>query len=133
MDTLDVVLPLLVGGIIYLAWRGTNLRMFGWANEIGFGHAVALLRAELGGWRFVVPGYVIYSLPDALWTYSFARFHYVLYARGNCAAWLAVAPAVALGSEVGQAVGIVPGTFDWRDLLLCSAAALLALRPRRTR
>jgi hypothetical protein len=40
---------------------------------------------------------------------------------------------VALGSEAGQGMGLVPGTFDWVDAFSAAAAALAAFIVYRNR
>jgi hypothetical protein len=47
--------------------------------------------------------------------------------------FVAAAPAVALGSEAGQGMGLVPGTFDWVDAFSAAAAALAAFIVYRNR
>lgn len=40
--------------------------------------------------------------------------------------WVCVGGVLGAGGEIGQAVGIVPGTFDLMDLVLCVMAAVVA-------
>lgn len=133
IDIADVILPVFLGGIIYLGWRSTNLKMFTWGEFIGVESLIIALREQMSGWRSSVSPSVLFSLPDGLWAYSFARFHYLLYLRGSSVLWLLFVPIIALGSEVGQAVGVVPGVFDWIDILFYAGGIALAFRPWRTR
>lgn len=72
---------------------------------------------------FDPPGWVLYSLPDMLWVVSFGHAIYAVLTGADVGlkAFLGAATIIgtmALGSEVGQAFGVVPGTFDWWDMLL---------------
>jgi hypothetical protein len=127
-EMFEILVPVIMGGLIYILWRDTSLRMFDWAREIGIFGAINVSRDAAHNLFKMVPEFVVYSVPDALWTFSFARFNCALCTRGAHVGWLAVAPVISLGSELGQSVGIVPGTFDWLDLLLCCFALFLAFK-----
>ena len=121
-------LPVIVGGLIYLTYRTDTLLMFGWFNKIGLSDTIELLRSNQQMQNLTIPSWVKFSLPDALWLFS---FNYVLLTLWNfnlnrqSAFWLFLAPTIGLFSEVGQLIGVVPGTFDVMDLLLLLIATLI--------
>jgi len=129
---LHVGLPLLIGGLIYLAWRSPTLTMFRWLNVAGV--TVQPLREAVA--IFPPPAdLIVFSLPNALWGYALVSFFCLLWKHQYDLAariWIAAACTLALAAEIGQAVHIVPGTFDPLDQLTAMAAICVALwRHRR--
>jgi hypothetical protein len=121
-------LPVFVGGLIYLTYRTDTLIMFSWFDKIGLTGIVEFLRSNQHLQNLTIPNWVKFSLPDALWLFS---FNYVLLALWKfhidrqSVFWLLLAPIIGLYSEVGQLTGSVPGTFDIVDLLLLFIATLI--------
>lgn len=126
---LHVAVPLLLGGVIYLAWRTQALLMFEWAEWAKCGRAVAVLRQNLGPFAEGAPDWVRYSLPDAAWVYAFTAQLRFLWRRPVSGGWfwLVMPLMLGVGGEIGQGLGFVPGTFDAVDALLCTAAWLVAM------
>ena len=99
-------------------------------DSIGLGGHVEAARVGANSMASSIPVAVLYSAPDGAWAYAmtacFARMwrneplHSLL-------AWALLGPALAIGSEVGQALGVVPGTFDFWDLFFYSSATIFAL------
>ena len=122
------ILPVIVGGLIYLTYRTDSLLMFGWFNKIGLSDTIDLLRSNQLLQNLTIPNWIKFSLPDALWLFS---FNYILLTLWNfnlnrqSAFWLFLAPTIGLFSEIGQLIGLVPGTFDLVDLLLLLIATLI--------
>lgn len=119
------ILPVFVGGIIYITWRSSSLLMFHWFEAMNLIDIINIMRSN----AFSVPKWFIYSLPSGLWIYSFTFIlTYVWYdSKSNLKYfWIALAPIVAIGSEIGQLFGIVPGTYDFTDILLYVAFIILS-------
>ena len=109
-----MALPLVIGVVAYVAWRAAPVRVVTWLPSV----AVSLVRGTIG--RVPLPRFVAGSLPDAAWGWAFgAALAIVWRGRGwrEKAPWLAAGAALAIGVEIGQAAGVVPGTFDWIDLV----------------
>ena len=69
-----------------------------------------------------------FSLPDGLWVYSFTSFMLIVWGlkfSRHSLFWISIGPLLALGSEMGQAFGVVGGTFDPTDLILCLIGSIL--------
>lgn len=117
---LNVVLPLLCGGLVYIAFRDTNILMFKWFNAIGIMNYIISFREQLLIVKTTLPKWFLYSLPDALWIYSFCVFLFLIWYESRIVRILAPGMAIAFTilAEVLQLFNILPGTFDWRDLLL---------------
>lgn len=127
---LVVVLPLVVGGLIYILLRTDTLLMFQWADALSLTIPISRGRAAAAPLLPWVPGFVLFSIPDGVWVFSATAFFARLWHDGPLWArmlWIGMAPAMAIGGELGQLVGLVPGTFDVLDLLAYAGATLGAL------
>ncbi len=129
-----VAVPLLLGALAYAAWRSTDVRVVAWMSRIAPHGVVAVQRS--GASR--VPAVVLGSFPDAAWAWAFgATLSLVWYGRAwrEKAGWLGAGMMLALCTEIAQALGVVPGTFDAADLVAIAvgfvAGAVLAGSRRR--
>lgn len=116
------LLSLFIGGCLYLMYRSDSLVMFEWCKTLGIYDMVLNLRPEkkLGGW-------VVYSLPDGLWLFSYILLMGSIWRFNLKRSLYASSPLVviALGSELLQIPGWIPGTFDVVDLLCYLVACWL--------
>ena len=74
-----------------------------------------------------MPNWFIFSLPDALWIYSFSMaMLYIWNGEVNKRSlfWIIIASILGIFGELAQLFGLV-GTFDLMDLLLCVFARSL--------
>ena len=116
---------LICGAAIYPLFRGPDLLVWNVLPKPGFWDKASLLERipyEKGGFLSVLTG----SGPDCLWFLSgiFVLRGVWFYERKTQTAYLAVFYAIAAGYNAGQYFGIVPGTFDFIDLLTMSCVAL---------
>lgn len=122
-------MPVTLGGAIYLRWRNTNLLMFRWFRVFGLETVVVWLRAgaaEPTGWSF----WLAYSLPDGLWVYALTALMIFLWRDARSPMkflWPSLGLLLGAGSELGQLAGVVPGSFDVVDLVVCLFAAGAAM------
>ncbi|MBC8029179.1 MAG: hypothetical protein H7Z16_03630 [Pyrinomonadaceae bacterium] len=127
---LHVVLPMLVGGLIYVCWRDPGLTMFKWFRALGWEPIILQLRLAAAAGTTALPFWFVYSLPDGLWVYALTAFmgHVWSGSRASVSkiACLGVGPVLGAGSELGQLARLVPGSFDWTDLVFYLAAVALA-------
>lgn len=114
-----ILLPLWIGGLIYLSFRPRNLMMFHVAESMGLTPWIVQLRSAVNPSRVYLPDWIIYSLPHSLWTISMLFFLHWIWGDNKCQfnKWIVVAAAITGGSELLQGVGLLPGTFSWCDLL----------------
>jgi hypothetical protein len=123
---LHVVAPLAVGGSVYVAWRAPELWLHrGVGLVLGTENLIAF-RAAVGSAPGWLPLSVVGSAPNALWTYAGTYALGAVWAGSREPerwAWMAAAPALSIGAELGQAVGAVPGVFDLLDLLTAALAS----------
>jgi hypothetical protein len=112
------VLPLSVGALCYAAWRSHDVRVVGWLSRVAPRGVEAMQGSGAPGAG--VPSIIVGSLPDAAWAWAFgAALALVWHGKAwrDKAAWLGAGCGVALFAEVGQAMHVVPGTFDVADLV----------------
>jgi hypothetical protein len=129
----NVVLPLAIGVLAYAASRSEDVRIVGWLAHVIPG---AVRSARNGGAALGVPALLWGSLPDLAWAWAFGAMLAIVW-RGRAwrekAPWLAGGAVVALLLELGQAWGVIPGTFDPFDLLAIAVgytAGVLSARGR---
>ena len=106
---------LAIGGFIYYAFRTEELTMFAWANSIGLSNHISTIRVILSDIQ--LPNFIVYCLPNALWTISYIIATDTLISiTNNRLIWAISLPIIAATLEVFQALSLIPGTFDWMDL-----------------
>jgi hypothetical protein len=119
----QVVLPLVVGVVIYVAWRREEVLLVSWLPT----STVQAARSGLGGWA--VPRLILASGADAAWGWAFGAALALVWRGRKTRArtfWLVAGGAVAAYAEIGQLWGLPPGTFDIVDLVAIVGAYALA-------
>ncbi|MEL6348771.1 MAG: hypothetical protein AAFV53_37045 [Myxococcota bacterium] len=128
---LACLLPMTVGGLVYLLFRDTGLLMFRWADALQLTPVLVDARAAVAPLSADVPDVLRFSLPDGAWVFSYTAFFARLWRDGPLwmrVFWIGLGPAMAIGGELGQLIpGFVPGTFDPLDLVFYVVAAVGAL------
>ena len=112
-----MVMMLVAGGLVYLLFRPRTLLLFHVADAMGLSSVIDQCRSAVEG--IILPDRVVYCLPNALWAGA-----YVLLVdgvmKGRPVKWrllvTAIIPSLGLMSELMQAFGWLPGTFDWWDV-----------------
>jgi len=108
---------LLVGGLLYVTFRSDRLLMFRVIDYVGLGDVTASYRSFV---NLALPAWVVYCLPDALWSAAYILLVDVIMKGHSHGARLVVAsviPMVGLVSELLQTTGLMPGTFDVLDMV----------------
>ena len=110
---------LLSGGLLYISFRQDTLKMFSWFDSVNLSVAISELRLITLPLTDHLPNWFLYSLPDGLWLFSYLSILLAVWnniiSKHNIH-WLLLVPTIAIISEIGQLLGIVPGTFDIFDL-----------------
>jgi hypothetical protein len=122
---LHVLLPIVAGGVIYTGWRTETLLCFTWIDNLGLSQVARHCRAVVADVQ--LPHILLYTTPDAFWVYASTAYAALIWESAPTTAkgrriWLCVGVGLGVFGELGQGVGLVPGTFDWADLGAISAA-----------
>jgi len=131
------VSSLLVGGIIYLCFRASTLKLFDWIALMGLDHFVENLRSYTIPYRKYLPEWVLFSLPDGLWIFSYGCAICYLWKNNYSKQpyyWISVVTLLILIVEVLQLFQVIPGVFDPLDVAfyLLGAGLPLVLWARRS-
>ena len=113
----NVLLPLFIGCLIYWAARPSI-----WAFR---GQIKPLIEIQY------VPNWIVYNLPDGLWSYSLMFFTLILWQNSTslyAKFWLAVAFLLGIFLEIGQYFHLIAGTFDWLDIATYFVFNLFSIR-----
>ena len=125
LQILAGVILLVAGGLIYTLFRPTTLLGFRITDTIGLSPLINNWRTALATQQPAT--FIVYCLPNGLWSAAFILIMDRLFAHQPLRqrlCWTAVIPGIGITAELLQAVGIVPGTFDWLDIL-CYAVPYL--------
>ena len=96
----NIVLPIILGGFIYIAWRKDTLLMFSWFQHLGLGSFIFRLRVYLSPFYEHIPKFVLYCLPDGLWVYSLTFFMGWLWKNNSKLAfmfWASIGSVLGIG------------------------------------
>ena len=112
------VAALIIGGLIYIRYRNESLLMFGWFQGLGLTEYIEDFRsnAEMPN----VYGWVKYNIPAGLWLFAYMFVIDSIWGKDKNNVYLFflyVLPLLSLVSELMQYAGMLPGTFDFMDLL----------------
>ena len=122
------IIPIIFGGIIYLLFRSDSLMMFRWADALGVKPVLDDMRVYCTTIQMGSLNWLFFSLPYGLWVYSFTSFMLIIWGlkfSKHSIFWISIGPLLALYGEIGQAFGVVRGTFDPTDLLFCLIGSIL--------
>jgi hypothetical protein len=122
---LYVFAPTALGASIYLLFRSPNLVVFRWLDAVGLRDAVMTWRTSVSDVH--LPEWLLYSAPDGLWVFATTSWIIHIWRGKPPWPWLLSGVALGVGSELGQAMGIVPGTYQHEDIVVYVAGFLLAL------
>ena len=124
--TIHIILPLLIGLIIYALFRNGDLKIYEWLEAIGY---KASFDFNLLGSRLAthIPNWLKFSLSDGIWIYVFTSSIFLIWSHKVNTFWLITPLVIGIGLELSQLYKFIPGTFDYVDLLFLVSAYVLAL------
>ncbi len=120
--------PIIIGLSIYLCFRTLRLNVFNWFNAFGLSGLVTFLRCHFGIFQKFLPNWIVNSLPDGLWAYSFIYSINLIWNKRETGYWfwLLTSCVIILIPEILQYFKITNGTFDVLDLILLVMGILLS-------
>jgi hypothetical protein len=123
----NCVIPVSIGGLIYILGRHETLKMFHWFQLLHLDTYIYHLRLVYqASITSSLPSWVLYSLPDALWMYSFTSAVLLSWKR-KLSFYLLIPFTLGAGSELGQYAHLVRGTYDSNDLICYCTGFLLSI------
>ncbi len=123
---IHVVMPMILGGFLYILFREDSIVMFDWYNSLGFESIIYHFRENINT-NIHLPKWIVYSLPDGIWIYSLTSLMLIIWYKDSSKTkyiWLLIGPILGISAELGQLINIVPGTFDNTDLIFCLIASI---------
>lgn len=115
------IATLLIGSLIYILFRSSTLKMFIWYEKLGITNQISRMRAKTFLYSNKLPDFLLYALPDGFWLFSYMSLILFLWKnelRRDNIFWVFILSIIAILSELGQLLKIIPGTFDIVDLLM---------------
>lgn len=119
---------LFAGSALYILFRPTTLLMFHWTDAAAMLDSIVALRSHADFLKAFLPGWVIYSLPFALWVLSYLFLVNCVWGKSNSpwrAGYFWSVPAAAICVELAQGPHLLPGKFDPVDLATIIAATIV--------
>lgn len=110
--------PLTIGGVLYIAYRPLNLKMFHWFRLIGIEKFILDLREIFSS--YTPPDFFIYNLPYGLWSFSFSSLLILIWKfklEKGLFLYLIISFSLVIVPELLQYFEKIPGTFDLIDVL----------------
>ena len=120
---LHIALPIFIGSMIYILFREKELLMFNWFNYLKLNFIIDFLRNNFYEYRIYIPKSILFSLPDALWVYSFTMFLSICFKNRI------ILSAIFVGSIITEILQLwfVVGTFDIYDVIYMFVLYLIAM------
>ena len=123
-------LSLLIGVLIYLAFRSTDIILFEFLNYFGLKNLIYDFRHFTYDFKFILPNWFLYSLPDGLWLFSYQCIVLTIWKfsiNNSSLIWLLILPVLFILVEFLQLYDVLKGTFDWFDILFFIFGSLLPI------
>ena len=124
-----ILIPFLIGGLLYISFRSKSIRLFSWCETIGLSNYISIIRSIINPFKESIPNWVYYSLPDGLWMYSFTSVFLLIWKdqidEGKY--WLLIPLISGCFVEIGQGLKLLKGTFDPIDLILSLLAFIFSI------
>ena len=126
---LHVIIPILFGGMIYIAFRSKSLKMFNWFDIIGLESVIDFVRQNLIPFQNQFPTWFFNSLPDGLWVYAFTSALLIIWNNNfqEVKYWLLFPIVLGAGVEIAQGFRLFTGTFDIVDLLFTILGIIISI------
>jgi len=119
----------MLGGLIYIAFRSKSLILFTWFDEISISGITNLIRDFLYPLRYNLPDWILFSLPDGLWVYSFTSLLIIIWSDDfdSVKYWMTIPILTFFLIDLLQLSKILKGTFDIVDNVICLWAFVICV------
>ena len=120
---LHIIFPIFIGSMIYVLFREKTLLIFDWFNYLKLNFIINFLRNNFYRYKMYIPKSILFSLPDALWVYSFTMFLNIYFKNRILLSIIFIGSII---TEISQ-LWFVIGTFDIYDVIYMFALYLVAM------
>ncbi len=124
-------LVLMAGGFIYILFRPTEPLFFDWIKAAGLDNWLFAIRHDSLKWADYLPKWLLYSLPSALWAFSYSLLLTVIWwpsKSGFKYFWLLSIFLLVVGWEILQLIALIPGTCSFGDIVAGIAGAAVGMQ-----
>lgn len=122
------VISLLIGFLIYIAYRSETLLMFHWFRDLSIHHSILKIRDTI---NITIPNWAIFSLPYAFWNFSLGTSLIAIwYEKMDNLIKIGIVSLVLLSGvviELLQGINLIRGTFDIIDFILLNISAIIVI------
>jgi hypothetical protein len=121
------VIAVFVGGLIYLFLRPVEPLFFEWIKWAGYESHISHFRQFTLRVYPVLPGWIVYSLPNGLWAFSYSLLIFCYWRKSTSRIkffWIGTIPLVVFGFELLQFIGLLSGTFCEQDVFFLFAGMI---------
>lgn len=121
---LGALFSLLSGISVYFLFRNSHLLIFDWFNRLEWLNGFYI---HVSTKESIFLSVLIYNVPDGLWLLSGILLIRALWCMDKkwCEVYILVFCLIAVGLELLQLPGVIPGTFDLIDLVLMVSIAFI--------
>lgn len=124
-----IIFPIIVGGIIYIIFRPTTLLMFSWFDLFKLTDIIFFLRSKFHGVSIYLFSWIIYSLPNGLWSYSLTYIMLAIWKNSEKKykfIWYITSLILGIGGEFLQYFKVINGVFEMNDIFFYIIGFLFA-------
>ena len=117
---LNVVSPVIVGGMIYTFYRDKSILLFDWYNYLDLTCYVLKWRLFFNPDDVIISNIFTQNLPDGLCVYAFSSCMMLIWGEKKTIyknIYLIAPILLSILSELGQLFNIISGTFDVKDII----------------
>jgi hypothetical protein len=123
-----ILLSLILGTLIYFVTRSDSVLLNHWLVQMDDGRFIRLFQNSISNAN--IPDWIIYSLPDALWMLAFMMTVLLIWdfqINSKSIQWVLLAGSAGVLYEIFQGINLIPGTFDFADLLFLIFGAVVPI------
>ena len=126
MEAIVGLVALTIGGLIYIRYRSESLLMFTWFHDLDLSDYINEIRAYKS--HNGLTSWMVFSMPAGLWLFSYLLIIDSIWGKETrlfYSYFILILPIAALTSELLQYLNVLPGTFDYLDMLSYVLATIL--------
>jgi hypothetical protein len=118
IQILLAIFPIFIATLIYILFRDENIYLVSILNK---GEHLSYIRKILDAWspiKNILPEWVIYSLPDGLWSISFYSVVSIFIGKEIALTYYLILFLLIILLEIGQLFNFINGTYDFTDVMM---------------